>query len=239
MPNILQINNENLDKIIHLDRHFCVLCDASGIKASAIKSLAVQLLFDDELDVIEQRKKLIAKKEYIASRFLIKTLISRHFKISYHCIRLSFNDKLKKLQAIVNDKPLAINISLAHSKGMVFFSICTRATVIGVDIEYQNVDRDIISVAENFYHPNEYKALAKDQHATFYRLWTLKESLAKATGQSIFELLGQDTMQAIKGFHYTLGQYDDFQLATLQNGGLSAPPCYLLDLEKLLKNYDE
>ena len=239
MPNILQINNENLDKIIHLDRPFCVLCDANSIKASAIKPLALQLLFEDELDVIAQRKKLSAKKEYIVSRFLIKTLVSRYFKISYHCLRLSFNNKLKKLQAIVNDKPLAINMSLAHSKGMVFFALSTEEIVIGVDIEYQNDDRDIISVAENFFHPSEYKTLTKDQHTTFYQLWTLKESLAKATGQSIFQLLGQDTMQAIKGFHYTLGQYDGFQLATLQNRGLNAPPCYLLELEKLLRNYDK
>lgn len=134
---------------------------------------------------------------------------------------------------------MAINISLTHSKGMIFFALSDETTALGVDIEHHNFNRNMLSVTKAFFHPNERKALTKDDYTRFYQLWTLKESLAKATGQSIFELLAQDTMQALKDFQYTLGQHDNFQLATIHNREFSAPPCYLLDLEKLLHNYYE
>lgn len=239
MPNILNIKNEKLENIIQLDGNFCILCNANSIKASAIRTLASQLLFEHELDIVQQRKQLSAKKEYIASRFLIKTFISRHFEISYNTIQLSFNNNLNKLQAVVNNKPLPINISLAHSKGMVLFAISTEEALIGVDIEYQNLDRDIVALSEHFFHPNEFSAIAKGDYIKFYQLWTLKESIAKATGQSIYQLLGQETLQVLKGFHYTLAQHNGFQLAALQSGEFSSPSCYLLDLEKLLQSYDE
>lgn len=239
LPNILQIKAGDLNNVLKAKSPYIVLCNCNNINERNVNTLANQLLFDNELEAFEARKKLLAKKEYITSRFLIKTIISHHFNISYHTIQLCFNHNLKKLQAIVNNQPLPINISLAHSKGMVFFVINEENVLLGVDVEYQDSNRDITAVSESYFHPSETKSLTKNDHTRFYQLWTLKESLAKATGQSIFELLGQNTIQIIKNFHYQLGLHDGFQCAVLQNRKVLPSPGYLLNLESALLHYAE
>ena len=226
----------DLNDIVHIDGPYCILSNASNIKEKNIPALASKLLFDDELQVFQQRKSLRAKKEYLASRFLIKTLMSKYLALPYTEIQLRFNSREQKLEAIFNQQPIAVSISLAHSKGMIFFALSDVSKALGVDIEYLNFNRDILSVAEAFFHPDEFKALTKHEYAQFYQLWTLKESLAKATGQSILALLTQDTSELLKKFQHTLGQYDNFQLAAIHSSEINPTPCYLLDLEKLLPN---
>lgn len=239
MLNTLDIKIADLNNINRTAGHYCVVCNASNIEASEMPTLAAKLLVAQELTLFQRRKSLLAKKEYIASRFLIKTLISKTLRLPYHEIRLRFNSHEKKLQALFDNKPMAINISLAHSKGMIFFALSDKETAVGVDIEYQNITRNILSVAEAFFHPDEFKTLTTHDYPKFYQLWTLKESLAKVTGQSILALLAQDTKRLLEKFHHGLGQYDNFQLAAIHSHELSPIPCYLLNLAELLHNYDE
>lgn len=239
MLNTLDIKTVELNNVNHTDGAYCVLCNASNIKEKDITALAAHLLSEHELTILQQRKKLPAKKEYIASRFLIKTLISKHLKLPYPQLELRFNSQKKKLQAIFNNQPMAITISLAHSKGMIFFALGDENTTLGVDIEYQNMNRNILSVAEAFFHSVEFKALSQHDYTKFYQLWTLKESLAKATSQSVLALLSQNTMLLLDEYQHALGQYANFQLAAIHHHELKQLPCYLLNLEKLLKNNHE
>lgn len=226
----------DLDSINAINGPYFVLCNANKITAQKLAVLAPKLLGESELQLLQQRKKLQAKKEYIASRFLIKTLISKHLKLPYREIYLSFNEQEKMLQAHYNSRPLAIKISLAHSKGMVFFALSENKLALGVDIEFQNFKRNILSVSAAFFHPNEYNALAEHNYLKFYQLWTLKESLAKASAQSIFELLSQNTRQLLAQYQHSLGQFEDFQLAAIHTSEFNPMPCYVLDLETVLNN---
>ncbi len=239
MLNTVEIKIAALSEISRGNGAFCVLCKADIIKAAGLSALAYQLLGDHEQVLFQQRKSLMAQKEYLTSRFLIKTLISKRLRLPYQEIQLSFNSRSQKLEAIYHHQPLAVNISLAHSKGMVFFAICDARTFIGVDIEYQNLNRSILPLAEAFFHPEEFKTLSKSSHLKFYQLWTLKESLAKAKGVSVLELLGQDTLQLLKTFQYTFSEYDNFQLAAIHNREFSSMPYYLVDLEEPLEHYYE
>jgi 4'-phosphopantetheinyl transferase len=237
--NTVEIKIATLSNIKLEGGAFYVLCNAGIIKKTGLSALAHQLLSAHEQALFQQRKSLMAKKEYLTSRFLIKSLLSKQLRLPYQEIQLSFNNQSQKLEAIYHHQPLAVNISLAHSKGMVFFAICDAKTAIGVDIEYQNINRNILPLAEEFFHPKEFKALSKNSHLKFYQLWTLKESLAKAKGLSVLELLGQDTLKLLKTFQYTFSQYDNFQLAAIHNREFSSMPCYLVDLEKSLENHHE
>lgn len=218
---------------------YSILCRATDLKEYQLLPLATKLLTDTELTIFQQRKSLMAQKEYIASRFLIKTLIAQHLNMPYQTIQVSFNHRINKLQALVNNSPAAINISLAHSKGWVFFAISDVRTSLGVDIEYKNCGRDILAVSEAFFHPNECEQLTQHSYEKFYQLWTLKESLAKAKAQSIFQLLGQDSQALLKKFRQNLGEYDNFQLAAIHNHEINTMPCYLLDLAQALENHHE
>jgi 4'-phosphopantetheinyl transferase len=241
--NTFDIKASDINDINHTDGPYAILCNANNIKAKDIPLLASKLLSEHELRLVQRRKKLTAKKEYIASRLLIKSLISKNLNLPYKQLELRFNSRSNKLQAIFNNQPLAVDISLAHSKGMIFFALNftlshVKAT-LGVDIEEQNKKRNIISVAKAFFHPDEVSTLAQGDYAKFYQLWTLKESLAKATGQSIFELLAQDTRLLLEEYQHALYQHTNFQLAVIHHHKMAPIPCYLIDLEPLLNYYHE
>ncbi|MGB2739911.1 MAG: 4'-phosphopantetheinyl transferase superfamily protein [Cognaticolwellia sp.] len=243
MLNTFDIKTSDINDIKHTDSPYALLCNANDIQTKDIPLLASKLLSEHELKLMQRRKKITAKKEYIASRFLIKSLISKNLNLPYEQLELRFNSQNNKLQAIFQSQSVAVDISLAHSKGMIFFALSFAfshiKTTLGVDIEEQNMKRDIVSVAEAFFHPDEVNTLTRRDYAKFYQLWTLKESLAKATGQSVFELLAQDTMLLLKEYQYALYQHANFQLAAIHNNQVNPMPCYLLDLEPLLNNHHE
>ncbi|MGB1263377.1 MAG: 4'-phosphopantetheinyl transferase family protein [Cognaticolwellia sp.] len=232
--NTIAIKIADINEVAHADNPCCILSKANDIDEQNLSRLSSTLLHEQEQKVFLQRKNITAKKEYLTSRFLIKTVLSQRLNLPYEKMQLRFNSKTSTLEALVNNKALAINISLAHSKGSVFFAINDEKSAIGVDIEYQNSKRNIIDVAKTFFHPDECKVLTKDSIQQFYQLWTLKESLAKATGQSIFQLLGQNTKQLLKHYQYTLGQFEQFQLAVIHTNQCSTIPCYVVSLNNLM-----
>lgn len=79
--------------------------------------------------------------------------------------------------------------SLSHSRNWIAIALSNRAPC-GVDLEYHRDRRNLLELAEHWFHPEEAKALADQtdtrQLATFYRLWTLKEALIKSRQQSVF-----------------------------------------------------
>jgi 4'-phosphopantetheinyl transferase len=72
-------------------------------------------------------------------------------------------------------------ISLSHSGDRVACAISAEDP-IGVDIESIRADRPVAALAEAAFGPVEAAAVARIGSAEFYRLWTLREALAKATG---------------------------------------------------------
>ena len=61
---------------------------------------------------------------------------------------------------------------------------------IGVDIESPNSDRDLLSLATRFFSENEVSQLKlcplDAQKDLFYQFWTLKESMIKCLGSTLF-----------------------------------------------------
>ena len=116
--------------------HPCyALYNANNIDENDIAFLAAKFLHENEQNIIKRRKNLVAKKEYIASRFLIKSLIAEHLVIPYQTLQLSFDTESAQLKALYKGKSLAFSISLTHSKGFIFFAITNDAIDVAVDLE--------------------------------------------------------------------------------------------------------
>jgi 4'-phosphopantetheinyl transferase len=81
-----------------------------------------------------------------------------------------------------------IHFNLSHSGDWALLAVA-KAELIGVDVEAVSTARDLIGIAENYYHPHEFAQLqmlaGAAQNDLFYRLWTLKEAFLKATGTGI------------------------------------------------------
>ena len=80
-----------------------------------------------------------------------------------------------------------LQISLSHSK---HWAVCSVGNIpSGADVE--EASTDALAIAEHFFTAKEFQALRKldekSRSKAFLRIWTIKESFVKLTGQSIDE----------------------------------------------------
>ncbi|MBV8661888.1 MAG: 4'-phosphopantetheinyl transferase superfamily protein [Hyphomicrobiales bacterium] len=78
-------------------------------------------------------------------------------------------------------------LSFAHSADRVACAVA-RHGPIGLDIEHIRRDRAVVALARAAFGPAEIGEVEAGGTAAFYRIWVLREALAKATGQG-FRLL--------------------------------------------------
>jgi phosphopantetheinyl transferase len=88
------------------------------------------------------------------------------------------------------------HISLSHSPTMVAVAISFLGP-IGIDIEDWR-QRDIQRIAAYAFGPNEIKEVCEEGISGFYRIWTVREALAKMNGVGILPFMnGEDLAQNI------------------------------------------
>jgi 4'-phosphopantetheinyl transferase len=76
------------------------------------------------------------------------------------------------------------SISLSHSGGWVAVA-ASDAGAIGIDIEVHRPHRNFNAIAAAAFGPEEQWLVSAGGAAGFYRIWTLKEAMAKASGEGI------------------------------------------------------
>ena len=59
-----------------------------------------------------------------------------------------------------------------------------QAGALGIDVEYHR-PRDYHALAAHAFGPAEHAEVAADGADAFYRIWTLREAIAKATGEGL------------------------------------------------------
>jgi 4'-phosphopantetheinyl transferase len=79
------------------------------------------------------------------------------------------------------------SISLSHSDGWVAVAV-SNAGPIGIDIETHRPRRSFNKVAAAAFGPDERWLVAAEGAPAFYRIWTLKEAMAKASGVGLAEV---------------------------------------------------
>lgn len=92
-----------------------------------------------------------------------------------------------RLTARHNGCGRAPSVSLSHSGGWVACAI-SDAGPLGIDIEAHRPDRNFCGIAAAAFGPGEQSQVASGGAASFYRTWTLKEAMSKASGRGIAEV---------------------------------------------------
>lgn len=146
--------------------------------------LAEQALLLMSNDERERAQKFIrGKEEYIASRWLLRKVLGQYLQQAPASVVFSRSEKGKPYIA---NNPLKFNLS--HSGHWALLALA-QDMELGVDIEQIRDSRDLLGIAENYYHPDEFAQLRQrhgdEQIRFFYQLWTLKEALLKAMGVGI------------------------------------------------------
>ena len=177
------------------NNHTILLFDASQLQVDELT--LTQFLSPFELSVIARRKTPQAKQEYVATRlllkYLVKSVLPSSSNITLDKISSEFNQQTSKLELNINNNQV-YSCCVSHSHGLVGVALNIDHSLFGFDIEKISLKRPFEKLAKHFYDAAEVALITKQpctaaKAATFFRLWTLKEALAKATSRPIAQLL--------------------------------------------------
>lgn len=94
-----------------------------------------------------------------------------------------------RIKRLPSGQPVAVqgraagpSISLSHSRGWVACAVCSSAQV-GVDVEVARPRRNWRAIAREAFGAGEIERARTERE--FYRIWTLREALAKAEGKGL------------------------------------------------------
>jgi len=144
------------------------------------------LLTADE--VARARRFVRGDREHVATRILLRRALSYYTGIdpAALCFVISAAGKPSLALGDYRGQPLAFNLS--HSGKLAILAVGLQP-LLGVDIEAGERPRELLDLAERYYHPAEFAYLRQLNEAQiaceFFRLWTLKEAFFKALGGGI------------------------------------------------------
>ena len=130
---------------------------------------------------------------YVVQAGLLRRVLAHYAKCSPQSLR--FHSGAKGKPALHPSSGLDdIAFNLSHSAGLILLAMSVGVEV-GVDLEQLRPIPEQGAIADTHFTPAETAALATSPEASrtegFYRLWTAKEAVLKATGDGISELLGK------------------------------------------------
>lgn len=127
------------------------------------------------------------RHQFLVSRALVRTMLSRYTRIRPADLRFSKNQYGRpEIMADGNLPPVRFNLS--HTDGLVVCAV-VRKDDIGVDVEDMNRKGATVKIANRFFSPREVRDLNKlpepGRRARFFDYWTLKEAYIKARGMGL------------------------------------------------------
>jgi 4'-phosphopantetheinyl transferase len=126
------------------------------------------------------------RKDFIAARVLLRTLLTAYLGISSGNLRFTYADEGKPY--LEESLPSGIKFNLAHSHGRALYAF-TNGREVGVDLEFMRDDLADESVAERFFSTGEIdslKAVGPElRKEAFFNCWTRKEAYIKACGTGL------------------------------------------------------
>jgi len=128
-------------------------------------------------------------REFLQTRLLLRQALSITLPGALPPEHWQISERPEQAPQVHQAVDLGWHYSLSHSRGRIAIAI-SNAGPCGIDLEHHRPRANLMALAEQWFHPDETECLASldkpDQIAAFYRLWTLKEALIKATDSSVF-----------------------------------------------------
>ncbi len=200
------------------------------------------LLSPFELAIIERRKSSKAKQEYLATRLLLKFLVKHCFTefagTPANQISSEFDEQSSKLLLHIQNSDTVLSSCLSHSNGLVGAALNVERVEFGFDIEKISLKRPFEKLAKHFYHQHEVDLITQtEQYAAqrFFRIWTLKEALAKATSRPIAQLLSPNVFNELTTANLTAKscEFKGFDITIVNKKSTDWQCFYIDDLSQL------
>jgi 4'-phosphopantetheinyl transferase len=146
-----------------------------------------QLLSPDEISRADAFRFERHRKQYVIGRGLLRMLLASYLHSRPSELRFQYT-ATGKPELVLSDTQSNLQFNLAHSGAIILLAF-TLDRKIGIDIEEIRSDIEIDEISQRFFSPGERGWLAclplpRRYHA-FFRCWTRKEALLKATGEGL------------------------------------------------------
>ena len=130
------------------------------------------------------------KRQFLLGRILLRFAVSSLVSSSPDRVGIAERTGAAP-QLVLPDYPsLQPRLSLSHSRDWVA-CVVSSSVGLGIDIEVKDPTRDVLSISQLVFHPNEYLWLCAQPEvargAAFYSLWSTREALYK-----LMSSLGRD-----------------------------------------------
>lgn len=149
--------------------------------AEPVAAACVELLTPDERERGQKLRFAPNRREFLASRALVRTALSVHHPLPPAAWRFSAN-ACGKPEA---EPACGLRFNLSNSPGLVV-CLLARDAEVGVDAEPMARSGEILALAPNVFSPQELAQLetlpASERPDRALSLWTLKEAYIKARG---------------------------------------------------------
>ena len=170
----------------------------------------VLLLPRTELDRWRRLRTWRGRREYLLTRELVRTTLSRYAAVDPRAWRFTANRHGRpEIEGPRCDVPLRFNVS--HTPGLIVCAVA-RDREVGADVEAWDRPRTAVALADRFFSASEaaaVRALPPDvRDPLFVRLWTLKEAYVKARGLGLPVAL-HDVSFTIEGAGAVGVRFDD------------------------------
>ena len=156
----------------------------------------------------------------LAARGMLATLLQASTDIPAEEWRIGKDARGKPIASTAGEQEVP-EVSMSHSRGWVAAAVSTLGPV-GIDVECSRAGRDILGIAEASFGEAERGEVANGGADGFYRIWTLREAIAKADGSGLSLVVdGRDRVSGmpvvgawstvVEGWHWLLmrAQPDD------------------------------
>lgn len=154
-----------------------------------------QLLTEEERAQQQRFRFAKHRHQYLVTRALVRTTLSRYINLEPHLWRFSKNAYGRPEISIPTGLP-PLRFNLSHTEGLIICGVVLTQD-IGVDVE--NIERQgaTVEIAERFFSTQEVNDLhlvsELNRQDRFFDYWTLKESYIKARGMGLSLPLEQFT----------------------------------------------
>ena len=185
------------------------------IKLSTYHYLVPSLIEYLNAEELQRSQKYHFEKDsnrFVICRVLLKFILARYTGLDISKVFIEKDENKKPYLSI--DKSCNFNVSHAEDFGI----IAVSNNAVGVDVEYLNKNFDYSDILSHVFSSQEIETIinADNKDYTFYKFWTRKEAIVKATGKGISDSFSQIPVK--DGYHSIASHLlDDFQNINVQS----------------------
>ena len=140
----------------------------------------------EDIAVAERYRLPRRRSQALRARALLRTALAETYGVSPAAWRLEAGPHGAPIAAV--SAGIRCFVSLAHSRDVVACAF-GESGPLGVDVEAVDTSRAIDGIARAAFGPGEQADVARGGAEEFYRIWTLREAYAKATGRGFAGLV--------------------------------------------------